>query len=173
MGSLRQRDIVIRKMYRQDLPAAMQLCMPGWTTNHFVKAMKKCTVVVLAQEYEDDDDQQEIFAVIIYTYIPKKKQFTVLKLFVKKEMRRKGIGTMLLTYLKNEALEENDRIRIIVRGKDVSAHWFLRHNEFITIKIIPNHYHLEDPTDDGDLMEYTEYNKTPVLIVSHRLKKYL
>jgi [ribosomal protein S18]-alanine N-acetyltransferase len=92
-------------------------------------------------------------------YEKTKNHLNMLNLAVSKNYRRRGIGSLLLTRLKNVLNPQRSKLSVTVRESNLTTQLFLKSNEFIATGVLRNYFHdhfeTETEIEDAYNFKYT------------------
>lgn len=156
-----QENIVMRWLTRADLDEVVKLdrkCMKSDVD------VRKYLSSVLAE-------RNTIGMVILYNdvlagyiiYSLHKNTLKIDRVVIDEEFKGKGLGTFIISRLKNKLNNKRTKISIIVPDSHFHTHMLLKRNDFIAVKVLKEYYVVDDEYMDGYLFEYedTVLSKTP------------
>ena len=148
-------NLVFRWMRRGDLPQVMAIDDQAfgehaWTEDVFIDTMRRgnCIGVVV-----EDYSTREVVGYLMYEW--QKKRLHLFTLAVRQDMRRQGIGRMLLGRL-TPKLASKGLLRLMaeVRETNLDAQLFFAACGFRATSVLKNFYDPSECRDDAYVFEY-------------------
>ena len=163
-----QLRVHIRWMIRRDMSEVLDIERQGfefpWSEDDFIRCLRQRNCIGMVAEYDD-----RVVGFMIYEL--HRTRLHLLNFAVADELRRKGIGTQMLSKLMAKlSAQRRTRIVLEVRETNLPAQLFFKSQTFRAVSVLRDFY--EDTTEDAYLMQY-RYRPTesPVVIPINRITK--
>ena len=150
LDSKQRLQVHIRWMIRRDMPEVLEIENGSfefpWCEEDFIRCLQQRNCIGMVAEVDD-----KVVGFMIYEL--HKTRLHVLNFSVKSEMRRRGIGSQMVTKLISK-LSHQRRTRIIleVRETNLLAQLFFRAVGFRAVSVLRRFY--EDTPEDAYIMQY-------------------
>ena len=140
----------IRWMIRRDMAEVLEIEREGfefpWSEDDFIRCLRQRNCIGMVAEHAD-----RVIGFMIYEL--HKTRLHLLNFSVAEAVRRRGIGTQMLSKLVAKlSSQRRTRILLEVRETNLAAQLFFRRMSFRAVSVLRDFY--DDTTEDAYLMQY-------------------
>lgn len=140
----------IRWMIRRDMPEVLAIEQQAfefpWSEDDFLRCLRQRNCIGMVAEFEE-----RVVGFMIYEL--HKSRLHVLNFAVRREVRRRGVGSSMIQKLISKlSHQRRNRILLEVRETNLAAQLFFRKSSFRAISVLRDFY--EDTTEDAYLMQF-------------------
>lgn len=156
-----QQRVHIRWMIRRDMHEVLDIESDSfefpWSEEDFINCLRQRNCIGMVADYAD-----RVVGFMIYEL--HKTRLHVLNFAVAPDVRRRGVGTQMLSKLRGKLSDQRrNRILLEVRETNLAAQLFFREADFKAVSVLRGYY--ADSPEDAYLMQF-RHRITPETMVT-------
>lgn len=147
--------VLVRWMIRRDMPEVLEIEQESfefpWSKEDYIRCLRQRNCIGMIAELGE-----RVVGVMVYEL--QETSFQLLNFAVHRELRRRNIGTALMSKLQNKlSPQRRDSIFLEVRETNLPAQLFFRNQGFRAISVLRDLY--EETPEDAYVMRYQYQDK--------------
>ncbi len=144
------QSVQIRWMIRRDMAEVLRIENSSfefpWSEDDFIRCLRQRNCIGMIAEC-----QEKVVGYMIYEL--HKSRLHIINFSVSSDLRRRGVGTQMISKLVNKlSHERRPRIILEVRETNYPAIKFFQRNGFLAVSLLRNFY--QDTTEDAYMMQF-------------------